>query len=61
MVWNRVPDEVRGQIIDLALEIPELSPRELAVRFTDDRKYLVSEALGLSAAEGARPDHQPRL
>jgi putative transposase len=36
--------DVRGQIIDLALELPELSPRELAVRFTDQRKYFVSEA-----------------
>src|SRR5271167_2554179 len=43
-VWNRIPDGVRGQIIDLALELPELSPRELAVRFTDERKYFVSEA-----------------
>ena len=43
-VWNRIPDDVRRQIIDLALELPELSPRELAVRFTDERKYFVSEA-----------------
>ncbi|MGY3619365.1 transposase-like protein [Bradyrhizobium sp. USDA 10063] len=43
-VWNRISDDVRGQIIDLALELPELSPRELAVRFTDERKYFVSEA-----------------
>ncbi len=43
-VWNRIPDDVRGQIINLALELPELSPRELAVRFTDERKYFVSEA-----------------
>jgi transposase-like protein len=43
-VWNRIPDDVRGQIIDLALELPELAPRELAVRFTDERKYFVSEA-----------------
>ena len=43
-VWNRIPDDVRSQIIDLALEVPELSPRELAVRFTDERKYFVSEA-----------------
>ena len=35
---------MRGQIIDLALERPELSPRELAVRFTDEKKYFVSEA-----------------
>src|SRR3984957_18356341 len=43
-VWNRIPDDVRRQIIDLALELPELSPRELAVRFTDKKKYFVSEA-----------------
>ena len=43
-VWNRIPDEVRGQLIDLALEQPELSPRELAVTFMDERAYFVSEA-----------------
>ena len=43
-VWNRIPDDVRRQIIDLALEVPELSPRGLAVRFTDEQKYFVSEA-----------------
>jgi putative transposase len=43
-VWNRIPEEIRGQIIALALDTPELSPRELAVRFTDEQKYFVSEA-----------------
>ena len=43
-VWNRIPEAVRDQVIDLALELPELSPRELAVRFTDERRYFVSEA-----------------
>jgi hypothetical protein len=43
-VWNRIPDDVRGQIIDLALDLPELSPRELAVRFTGERRCFVSEA-----------------
>ena len=43
-VWNRIPAEIRDQIIALALEQPELSPRELAVRFTDEREYFVSEA-----------------
>ena len=42
-VWNRIPDDVRGEIVDLALEEPELSPRELAVRFTDTKGYFVSE------------------
>jgi transposase-like protein len=43
-VWNRIPDAVRRQIVDLALEEPDLSPRELAVRFTDTKRYFVSEA-----------------
>ena len=43
-VWNRIPDDVREQIVDLALNEPELSPRELAVTFTDTRGYFVSEA-----------------
>src|SRR5271154_2021573 len=29
-VWNRIPDEVRERIIAMALDVPELSPRELA-------------------------------
>jgi len=43
-VWNRIPDDIRERIVDLALEEPELSPRELAVRFTDTQSYFVSEA-----------------
>ncbi len=43
-VWNRIPDDVRDEIIDLALEETELSPRELAVRFTDTKGNFVSEA-----------------
>ena len=27
-VWNRIPDAVRERILDMALEVPELSPRE---------------------------------
>ena len=43
-VWNRIPDNVRGQIIDMALTNCDLSPRELAVTFTDTHQYFVSEA-----------------
>ena len=39
-VWNRIPDDVRQRIVDLALDVPELSPRELAVRFTDTENPL---------------------
>lgn len=43
-VWNRIPEEVRQRIIKLALARPELSPRELAMTFTDAESYFVSEA-----------------
>ena len=43
-VWNKIPDAVQTQIVELALEAPELSPRELAVRFTHENKYFVSES-----------------
>jgi transposase InsO family protein len=43
-VWNRIPDDVRERIIRLALDETALSPRELAVRFTDTEGYFVSEA-----------------
>ena len=43
-VWNRIPDEVRQQVVGLALDEPELSPRELAVTFTDTNSYFVSES-----------------
>ena len=42
-VWNRIPDEVRERILAMALDVPELSPRELATRFTDTNGYFVSE------------------
>ena len=43
-VWNRIPDMVCEWIIKLALDEPALSPRELALRFTDTENYFVSEA-----------------
>ena len=43
-VWNRIPDTIRDRLVQLALDEPELSPRELATRFTDTKSYFVSEA-----------------
>ncbi len=43
-VWNRIPETVRDRIVELALDKQELSPRELAVTFTDTESYFVSEA-----------------
>jgi putative transposase len=43
-VWNRIPDNIRERIITMALDHADLSPRELAVKFTDAESYFVSEA-----------------
>ena len=43
-VWNRVPESIRQQVVELALARPELSSRELSVTFTDERGYFISEA-----------------
>ena len=43
-VWNRLPGDIRQQIVELALDEPELSPREQAVKFTDEKSYIVSKA-----------------
>jgi transposase InsO family protein len=43
-VWNRIPDDVRGAVLDMALDRPELSPRELAFTFIDEKAQFVSES-----------------
>jgi len=43
-VWNKVPDEYRDKLVEMALDKPELSPRELAVLFTEHYSYFISEA-----------------
>ena len=43
-IWNRIPDTVQSRIVELALAKPELSPHELAVRFTDEQQDFVPEA-----------------
>ena len=42
--WNRLPETRRQSIVKLALERPELSPRELAVLYTERQRYFVSES-----------------
>jgi hypothetical protein len=43
-VWSRIPDDIRDRIVAMALGVPELSPRELATRFTDTESCFVSES-----------------
>ena len=41
--WNRIPDTVRDQVVEVALERPDQSPRQLAWHITDTEGYFISE------------------
>ena len=43
-VWNRIPQEVKQQVVDLALQHPDRSPRQIAWLFTDEKGYFISES-----------------
>ena len=42
--WNAIPQTVQDQLLELALERTDLSPRGLACRYTDEKRYFVSES-----------------
>jgi len=42
--WNRIPDPEREQVVDTALQKPEMSPRELAWHITDTQGLYISES-----------------
>ncbi len=41
--WNRIPDTVREHVVEVALERPDQSPRQLAWHITDTEEYFISE------------------
>ena len=43
-VWNRIPDDRRDDLIEFALEYESLTTRELAVKYTDEKRYFISES-----------------
>lgn len=42
--WNRIPQAVRQRVVEVALERPDASPRQLAWHLTDTEQYFISEA-----------------
>ncbi len=42
--WNKIPEEVKDQVVCEALEKTGLSPRELACHITDTKGYFISES-----------------
>lgn len=43
-IWNRIPATERERVRQIALERPELTPRELAYHIIDNEKYFISES-----------------
>ncbi len=42
--WNAIPEAVQRQVLELALDRTNLSPRELACHYTDEKRYFISES-----------------
>ena len=42
--WNKLPETVKEQCLDIALQFPDKSPRELAWTITDEHRYFISES-----------------
>ena len=42
--WNRIPDTIRDQVVQIVLAHPEKSPRQLAWYITDTEGYFISES-----------------
>ncbi len=50
--WNRIPQAVRDQVVALALESPDKSPRQLAWHITDNEGYFISESSAYRILKG---------
>ena len=42
--WNTIPEEQKQLVVEVALEHPTLSPRELAISITDEQRIFISES-----------------
>jgi putative transposase len=42
--WNHIPQAVREQVVQLALDHPDQSSRQIAWLFTDEQGYFISES-----------------
>lgn len=43
-VWNKIPEKEKSRVVEVALELPHLSSRELAWHITDTYKRYISES-----------------
>lgn len=42
--WNQIPDAERQEVVETALDKPEMSCRELACYITDNKRWFISES-----------------
>ena len=42
--WNSIPEPQKELVVEVALDHPVLSPRELSVKITDEQKIFISES-----------------
>lgn len=42
--WNSIPEEEKNLVVEIALNYPELSSRELAHKITDEKGVFISES-----------------
>jgi transposase InsO family protein len=42
--WNKIPEKERQHVVETALDMTELSPRELACHITDKQGWFISES-----------------
>ena len=52
-VWNRIADARRDDLIEFALEHEALTTRELAVKYTDEKRYFVFETSAYHVVKAA--------
>jgi len=58
-IWNRIPKEMRQEVVELALEHPDRSPRQIAWLFTDQKGYFISESSMYRILKGFDPVESP--
>ena len=42
--WNSIPEDQKQLVVEVALDHPILSPRELSVKITDEQRIFISES-----------------
>ena len=42
--WNKIPESVRAQVVNLALKQPDKSCRQVSWQFVDKEAYFISES-----------------